>query len=271
MNIMVSLVTFMFMLIVVAGFFLAIISRFIRQINQYERGVLFTFGRFSRIVNPGWFIMWPIIHQLKKVDIRTKTVDVPNQEVITKDNIPVQVNAVVYFRVKDARMAVIEVEDFVYATAQLAQTTMRNSIGEYTLDQLLQDRADVAHLIQRIVDEATDPWGIEVQSVELKDIILSDSLKHTIAKVAQAERERKAVIITSQGEVEAAKNMAIAAQTLATSPGAMQLRTLSTLADLGNSPSNNTVWIMPTDLVNNLSQITQQMGANRQVGYQTQG
>lgn len=232
-----------------------IISRFIRQINQYERGVLFAFGRFSRVVNPGWFIMWPIIHQLKKVDIRTKTVDVPNQEVITKDNIPVQVNAVVYFRVKDAAMAVIEVEDFVYATAQLAQTTMRNSIGEYTLDQLLQDRADVAHLIQRIVDEATDPWGIEVQSVELKDIILSDSLKHTIAKVAQAERERKAVIITSQGEVEAAKNMALAAQTLASSPGAMQLRTLSTLADLGSSASNSTVWVVPTDLVNNISKL----------------
>ncbi len=255
-SVLFSFISVLIMLAFVAAFFLVLISRFIRQINQYERGVLFTFGRFSRIVNPGWFIMWPIIHQLKKVDIRTKTVDVPNQEVITKDNIPVQVNAVVYFRVKDARMAVIEVEDYVYATAQLAQTTMRNSIGEYTLDQLLQDRADVAHLIQHIVDEATDPWGIEVQSVELKDIILSDSLKQTIAKVAQAERERKAVIITSQGEVEAAKNMAIAAQTLATSPGAMQLRTLSTLADLGNSQSNNTVWIMPTDLVNNLSQIT---------------
>ena len=237
----------------VIGF--AVVSRFIRQINQYERGVLFTRGRYTRVVEPGWFIMLPIIHQLKKVDIRTKTVDVPNQEVITKDNIPVQVNAVIYFRVKDAAMAVIEVEDFVYATSQLAQTTMRNSIGEYTLDQLLQDRADVAKLIQQIVDQASDPGGIDVQSVELKDIILSDSLKHTIAKVAEAERERKAVIITSQGEVEAAENMARAAATLAQAPGAMQLRTLSTLSDLGNSPSNSTVWLVPTDLVNSLEKI----------------
>ena len=263
MGFLYSLITFLIMFAILGVMLLAVLSRFIRQINQYERGVLFTVGRFSRVVNPGWFLMLPIIHQLKKVDIRTKTVDVPNQEVITKDNIPVQVNAVVYFRVKDAAMAVIEVEDFVDATAQLAQTTMRNSIGEYTLDQLLQDRADVAHLIQKIVDEATDPWGIEVQSVELKDIILSDSLKHTIAKVAQAERERKAVIITSQGEVEAAKNMAIAAQTLASSPGAMQLRTLSTLADLGTSPSNNTVWVVPTDLVNNLSQISANLSHGR--------
>ena len=241
---------FLIVLLVFVILAVVIISRFVRQINQYERGVLFTMGKFTRIVPPGWFIMLPIVHNLKKVDIRTKTVDVPNQEVITKDNIPVQVNAVIYFRVKDAAMAIIEVEDFVYATSQLAQTTMRNSIGEYTLDQLLQERSEVAQLIRQIVDEASDPWGIDVQSVELKDIILSDSLKHTIAKVAEAEREKKAVIITSEGEVEAAKNMVIAAETLSKSAGAMQLRTLSTIGDLGSNQANTTVWMMPVELMN---------------------
>ena len=254
-----SVITLFTLLIFVAVFFIVIISRFVRQINQYERGVLFTLGKFTRIVGPGWFITWPIIHQLKKVDIRTKTVDVPNQEVITKDNIPVKVNAVVYFRVRDAGMAVIEVEDYVYATAQLAQTTMRNSIGEYTLDQLLMERADVANLIRQIVDKDSDPWGIEVQSVELKDIILSDSLKRTIAKVAEAERERKAVIIASEGEVEAAQHMARAAATLAASPGALQLRTLSTLNDLGNSQANTTVWLLPSDLINSLEKISKKL------------
>ena len=182
--------------------------------------MLFRSGKFSRIIQPGWFIMLPIFHTLKKVDVRTKTVDVPNQEVITKDNIPIGVNAVIYFRVFDAAKAVIEVEDFVYATSQLAQTTMRNSIGEYTLDELLQERSQVAGLIRKIVDESSDPWGIDVQSVELKDITMSDTLKRTIAKAAEAERERKAVIINSEGEVQAAENMAKAAKILANSPGA---------------------------------------------------
>jgi regulator of protease activity HflC (stomatin/prohibitin superfamily) len=233
-------------LLIIGG---AIISRFIRQINQYERGVLFTTGKFSHIVNPGWFILIPIFQTLRKVDVRTKTVDVPNQEVITKDNIPVQVNAVIYFRVKDAAKAVIEVEDFVYATAQLAQTTMRNSIGEYTLDQLLQERSEVAGLIRKIVDEASDPWGIDVQSVELKDITLSESLKRTIAKVAEAEREKKAVIIASEGEVLAAENMSKAATILARTPGALHLRTLQSINDISSDQSNTTVWMLPVEVL----------------------
>lgn len=230
-----------------------IISRFIRQINQYERGVLFTMGKFSRIVQPGWFIMLPIFHTLKKVDIRTKTVDVPNQEVITKDNIPIGVNAVIYFRVFDAAKAVIEVENFIYATSQLAQTTMRNSIGEYTLDELLQERTKVANLIRKIVDEASDPWGIDVQSVELKDITMSDSLKRTIAKAAEAERERKAVIINSEGEVQAAENMAKAAQILANAPGALHLRTLQSVNDMSSDQSNTVVWMLPVEVLNALN------------------
>ena len=241
-------------LIVICGL---IITRFIRQINQYERGVLFTMGKFSRIIQPGWFIMLPIFHILKKVDVRTKTVDVPNQEVITKDNIPIGVNAVIYFRVFDAAKAVIEVEDFVYATSQLAQTTMRNSIGEYTLDELLQERSQVAGLIRKIVDESSDPWGIDVQSVELKDITMSDTLKRTIAKAAEAERERKAVIINSEGEVQAAENMAKAAKILANSPGALHLRTLQSVNDMSSDQSNTVVWMLPVEVLSALEGIGQ--------------
>jgi regulator of protease activity HflC (stomatin/prohibitin superfamily) len=247
---------FLILLIVILISGVAIISRFVRQINQYERGVLFTTGKFSRIVDPGWFILIPVFQTLRKVDVRTKTVDVPNQEVITKDNIPVQVNAVIYFRVKDAAKAVIEVEDFIYATAQLAQTTMRNSIGEYTLDQLLQERAEVAGLIRKIVDEASDPWGIDVQSVELKDITLSESLKRTIAKVAEAEREKKAVIIASEGEVLAAENMSKAATILARTPGALHLRTLQSINDISSDQSNTTVWMLPVEVLKALEGLT---------------
>jgi regulator of protease activity HflC (stomatin/prohibitin superfamily) len=244
--------TFALVILVIFG---AVITRFIRQINQYERGVLFTMGRFSRIVNPGWFIMLPVFHTLRKVDVRTKTVDVPNQEVITKDNIPIQVNAVIYFRVIDAAKAVIEIEDFVYATSQLAQTTMRNSIGEYTLDELLQDRSQVAVLIRKIVDEASDPWGIDVQSVELKDIILSETLKRTIAKVAEAEREKKAVIIASEGEVAASANMSKAASILAQTPGALHLRTLQSINDISSDQSNTTIWMLPVEVLRALEAI----------------
>lgn len=236
-------------ILVVGVFLVVLISRFIRQINQYERGVLFTRGKFTRVVQPGWFILIPIIQAFRVIDIRTKTIEVPNQEVITKDNIPIQVNAVLYFRVSAAEKAVIEVEDFVFATSQLAQTTMRNVIGEYTLNQLLAERSRVAKLILEIVDTASGPWGIQVQSVELKDIILPDSLKRTIAKAAEAEREKKAVIVASEGEVVAAENMAQAAKTLSSTHGAMQLRTLQTIANAANDPSNNTIWVLPTELM----------------------
>jgi regulator of protease activity HflC (stomatin/prohibitin superfamily) len=248
---------FLVLMLIVAALVVAIISRFVRQINQYERGVLFTMGKFSRIVQPGWFIMLPIFHNIKKVDIRTKTLDVPNQEVITKDNIPIQVNAVIYFRIMDAAKAVIEVQDYTYATAQLAQTTMRNSIGEYTLDQLLQERAKVAALIRTIVDEASDPWGIDVQSVELKDIILSENLKRTIAKVAEAEREKKAVIIASEGEVAAASNMSKAAGVLAQTPGALHLRTLQSINDISSDQSNTTIWVLPVEILRAMEGLAQ--------------
>jgi regulator of protease activity HflC (stomatin/prohibitin superfamily) len=236
--------------VLILGFLAAVVvSRFIRQINQYERGVLFTRGKFTKVVQPGWFVLIPIVQAFRIVDIRTKTIDVPSQEVITKDNIPVQVNAVLYFRIFAADKAVIEVEDYAYATSQLALTTMRNVIGEYTLNQLLQDRSNVARLILEIVDKASDPWGVQVQSVELKDVVLPESLKRTIARVAEAEREKKAVIVVSEGEVVAAEHMAHAAKILSETAGAMHLRTLQAITSAASSPSNNTIWVLPTEMM----------------------
>jgi regulator of protease activity HflC (stomatin/prohibitin superfamily) len=184
-----------------------------------------------------------------KVDVRVKAVDVPDQEAITKDNIPIKINAVIYFRVNDAGKAVIEVENFFYAVSQLAQTTMRNAVGEVTLDELLSKKQQVSEGIKLVVDKVSDAWGIDVQSVELKDIVLPESLKRTIAKVAEAQREKQAVIINSEGEVGAAKNMAEAAGILAQVPGALHLRTLQSINDLSSDQSNTTVWMVPVEVL----------------------
>ena len=222
---------------------------FIRQVDQYERGILFTMGKFTKIWQPGWHLIIPIFQKLIKVDIRVKAVDVPDQEAITKDNIPIRINAVIYFKVNDAAKAVIEVENFFYAVSQLAQTTMRNAVGEVTLSELLANKKEVSLNIRQVVDKVSDAWGIDVQSVELKDIILPESLKRTIAKVAEAEREKQAVIISSQGEVGAAANMAEAAEILAKSPGALHLRTLQSINDISSDQSNTTVWMIPVEVL----------------------
>lgn len=235
-------------------FFLAItvfiiVLACIRQVNQYERGIVFTMGKFTRIWQPGWHLLIPIFQKLTKVDVRVKAVDVPDQEAITKDNIPIRINAVIYFRVNDAGKAVIEVEDFFYAVSQLAQTTMRNAVGEVTLDELLSKKQQVSEGIKLVVDRVSDAWGIDVQSVELKDIVLPDTLKRTIAKVAEAQREKQAVIINSEGEVGAAKNMAEAAEILAKVPGALHLRTLQSINDISSDQSNTTVWMVPVEVL----------------------
>ena len=228
----------------------------IRQVDQYQRGVIFTMGKYSGTYNPGWKIIVPIFQRMQKVDIRVKAVDVPDQEAITKDNIPVAINAVIYFKVADVSKAVLEVENYMYATNQLAQTTMRTVVGEYTLDQLLQERHAVAGRIKETVDGAADQWGIDIITVELKDVVLPESLKRTIAKVAEAERERKAVIIASEGEVMASKNMAEAATTLAAAPGALHLRTLQSINDLSSDQSNTTVWMVPVEALKALEAVT---------------
>ena len=200
---------------------LVIILASIKQINEYERGVKFQLGKYVGTLNPGWRIIIPVFQSMRKVDIRVKAVDVPDQEAITKDNISARINAVIYYKVKDAAKATIEVEHFRHAVSQLAQTTMRNVVGEMSLDELLSNRDDASKKIKDIVDTLTDPWGIEVENVELKDITLPEDMKRTIAKQAEAERERRAVIINAEGEVQAAENLRKAAGMLAENPGAL--------------------------------------------------
>ena len=247
-------------LIPVVIFLLVIV---IRQVNQYERGVMFTIGKYTGMKGPGWRIVIPIFQRMVKVDLRVKVVDVPDQDAITKDNISIRINAVIYYKISDASKAVIEVENFYFAVSQLAQTTMRNAVGEVTLDELLKNREEVANSIQTIVDKASDPWGVKVESVELKDVVLPDDLKRTIAKVAEAEREKNAVIIKAQGEVEAASNMAKAAQTLYASPGALHLRTLQTINDLSSDQSNTTVWMVPIEVLRAVQGIKEYLEDNK--------
>lgn len=228
----------------------------IREVKQYERGVKFSFGKFTKLAEPGWRLVIPIFQSMQKVDIRTKAVDVPDQEAITQDNISIKINAVIYYKVSDAARAILEVESFFWAVSQLAQTTMRNAVGEVSLDKLLKNRDEVAESIKLIVDKATDPWGVKVETVELKDIVLPDDLKRTMAKEAEAEREKRAVIIKAEGEVVASENLAKAAKTLHDSPGALHLRTLSTINDLSSDQSNTTVWMVPIEVLGALERIT---------------
>lgn len=221
----------------------------LRQVNEYERGVVYTMGRFSNIVGPGWQFVLPVFQSMIKVDVRTKAVDVPKQETITKDNVSCKMNAVIYYRVADAVKSVNEVENVFWAVSQLAQTTMRRVAGEVTLDELLSNREEIAARILHSIDVPTDAWGIDVESVELKDIELPESMIRTMAKQAEAERERRATIINSEGEVLAAQNLAQAASTMANSPGALHLRTLNSMNDISSDQSNTIVFAMPIEVL----------------------
>lgn len=233
-------------LLAVIGFIILIS---IKQVNQYERGIKFSFGKFTKIMNPGWRLVLPIFQSYKKVDIRTKAVDVPEQDAITKDNVSVRINAVIYYKVFDASKAVLEVENFYFAVGQLAQTTMRNAVGSVSLDELLSERDKISSEICNIIDKATDPWGIKVENVELKDIALPEEMKRVIAKVAEAEREKQAVITKAAGEVEASENLAKAATLMSATPGAMHLRTLSTINDLSSDQSNTIIFALPVEVL----------------------
>lgn len=221
----------------------------IKQINQYERGIKFTLGKFTKIMNPGWNLVFPVFQSYRKVDIRTKAVDVPEQDAITKDNVSVRINAVIYYKVFDASKAVLEVENFYYAVGQLAQTTMRNAVGSVSLDELLSEREKISEQICNIIDKATDSWGIKVEDVELKDISLPEEMKRVIARVAEAEREKQAVITKAEGEVEASENLAKAADLMSKTPGAMHLRTLSTISDISSDQSNTIVFALPVEVL----------------------
>lgn len=228
---------------------IAILVSSIKQINEYERGIKFSFGKFTEVMQPGWRLVIPIFQSYKKVDIRTKAVDVPEQEAITKDNVSIKINAVIYYKIFDASKAVLAVENYYYAVGQLAQTTMRNIVGSVSLDELLVEREKISAEICKVIDEATDPWGVKVENVELKDVALPEEMKRVIAKVAEAEREKQAVITKAIGEVEASENLAKAARTMSESAGALHLRTLSTINDISSDQSNTVVFAIPIEVL----------------------
>ncbi len=221
----------------------------IKQINEYERGIRFKFGRFADVIGPGWRIVWPIIQGYQKVDVRVKAVDVPDQEAITRDNVSARINAVIYYRVSDVKKAVLQVEDFYFAVSQIAQTTMRNVVGETSLDDLLSQRNEIADKIRVVIDKATDDWGVKVESVELKDIILPEEMKRVIARQAEAERERRAIIIRAEGEKAAAANIAKAAEVLSKTTGGLHIRTLQTLNELSADKSNTIIVATPLEVL----------------------
>jgi regulator of protease activity HflC (stomatin/prohibitin superfamily) len=221
----------------------------LKQVNEYERGVVYTMGRFSYILGPGWRLIVPIFQSFAKVDIRIKAADVPKQDTITKDNVSCKMNAVIYYKVSDAAKTINEVEDVTYAVSQLAQTTMRRVASEATLDELLSNREKIAAQILGLVEKHAEAWGIDIQSVELKDIELPESMVRTMAKQAEAEREKRATIINSQGELQASENLAKAAKMLATSPGALHLRTLNSINDISSDASNTVVFAVPVEVL----------------------
>jgi len=233
----------------VAGVVVFIFLLSIKQINQYQKGIRFLLGKYTGTMEPGWRLVFPIFQSYKKVDLRVKAVDVPNQEAITKDNISVSVNAVIYYKVKNADKAILEVEDFFYAISQLAQTTMRNAVGQVDLDDLLSQRDRVSKNVRDIIEIAAILWGIDVISVELKDIVLPEEMKRVIGKQAEAEREKRAIIIRAEAELVAADNLAKAAQMLTSSDGALHLRTLQSINDISSDQSNTIVFAVPLEIV----------------------
>jgi regulator of protease activity HflC (stomatin/prohibitin superfamily) len=241
-------------------FVLVILLVSLKQINQYERGVKFTMGRYTGLINPGWRIIIPVFQTLVKVDLRVKAVDVPDQDAITKDNVSLNVNAVLYYKIEFADKAILEVEHFNYAVSQLAQTTMRDVVGEVSLDELLAKRDQISSRIQQIVDKATDPWGVKVVSVDLKHIELPKDMQRTIAKQAEAERERRAVIIKAEGEVIAADNLSKAARMLSESDGALHLRTLQSINDLSSDQSNTVIFAVPLEVLRAVEGLAKKFG-----------
>ncbi|MFZ6019312.1 MAG: slipin family protein [Chloroflexota bacterium] len=227
----------------------------VKQLYQYERGVVFTLGKFTGTRNPGITLILPVIQNMRKVDMRIKTADVPRQEVMTKDNIPMLVNAVVYFKVVRPEDVVIKIEDHVYAIRQYTQAALRDVIGNHELDFVLSEREKIANSIKEIVDAETSGWGVDVESIKIQEIELPAEMKRAMAKQAEAERERRAMIIASQGELSAAENLRQAAETLAQSAGALHLRTLQTIRDIAADPSEKIVLFVPSDINNTLSTI----------------
>lgn len=242
-------------ILVLVLFFLLIIIPGVRIINQYERGVVQRLGRFRKILDPGLHVIIPYIDTMRNVDVRTTPMDVPKQEVITKDNVTVNVDAVVYFRVIDAKKAVFETTNYAYATSTFAQTALRDVTGNFDLDELLSKRDEISRKIKEIVDAQADKWGIDIESVKLQNIELPSDMKRAMAKQAEAERERRAAIISAEGEKASATAVAEAAELLAKTPGGLNIRTLQTLEKISTDPSQKTVILLPTDLAGGLKNL----------------
>jgi regulator of protease activity HflC (stomatin/prohibitin superfamily) len=221
----------------------------IKVLNEYERGVIFKLGRFGGILGPGIIFVWPFVWQMRKVDLRVIVLNVPKQDVITRDNVSVKVNAVVYFRIVDAGKAIIQVENAFDATSQVAQTTLRSVVGQHEMDDLLSQRDKLNVDLQRILDQSTETWGIKVSNVEIKDVDLDESMIRAMAKQAEAERTRRAKIIHAEGESQAAAQLVNAAKSLEAAPGALQLRYLQTLADISHERTQIIVFPLPLDLI----------------------
>jgi len=240
-----SFVGFFFVLILVLYF----LASAIRILKEYERGVVFRLGRIIPVRGPGLVIIWPVIDKLVRVSLRTVTFDVPSQDIITKDNITVKVNAVVYFRVMDPEKAITAVEDFFYATSQIAQTTLRSILGQSQLDELLTNREQLNAELQKVIDLQTEPWGVKVTTVEVKNVDLPENMQRAIARQAEAERDRRAKIISADGDFQASQKLADAAKIMATEPLAIQLRFLSTLTEIATEKNSTIIFPVPIDML----------------------
>jgi regulator of protease activity HflC (stomatin/prohibitin superfamily) len=236
---------------IIFGVFIVLIllTSAIKILKEYERGVIFRFGRLKGVKGPGLFLIIPFVDKMIKVDLRTVTMDVPPQDVITRDNVPVKVNAVVYFRVMDPAKSVIKIEKYIVATSQIAQTTLRSILGQAELDDLLARRDKINQELQKIIDEQTDPWGIKVSNVEIKDVELPQTIQRAFARQAEAERERRAKIINSEGELQASEKLSEAAKVLSEHPVSVQLRFLQTLKEIATEQNSTIVFPVPIDIV----------------------
>jgi len=234
--------------VVLVVFILIIIASAIRVLKEYERGVIFRLGRLAGSKGPGIILLIPLIDRMVKISLRTVVMDVPPQDVITKDNVSVQVNAVLYFRVLNPEKSVVEVENFLFATSQLSQTTLRSIVGQAELDELLMERDKINTRLQEIIDQHSDPWGVKVSLVEVKHIDLPEEMKRAMAKQAEAERERRAKIIAAEGEFQAATKLTAAAKIIDETPSALQLRFLQTLVEVGAEKNSTTIFPVPIDL-----------------------
>src|SRR4051812_681403 len=237
--------------IVVVLLFFALIAAAasIRVLREYERGVIFRLGRLIATKGPGLILLIPLIDRMVKIDLRTVTLNVPPQEIITRDNVPCRVNAVAYFRVVDQNRAVVEVENYLVATSQISQTALRSVLGKAELDQLLSDRERLNEDLQKIIDESTEPWGVKVTAVEIKDVEIPDQMQRAMARQAEAERERRAKIINSEGEFQAAQKLTDAADIISTNPASLQLRYLQTLLEIGSNQNTTVVFPLPMDVL----------------------